>query len=470
MKFFKFFLIFIIGIALIKLNAQPVKWHNPKNIIIMIGDGMGYNHLKATEYYMYGVSDSCILRKNAFVKMAQVTYPAIVDNKADRIYASGYNVEMILKNPMTLSSGFTDSGAAATALATGKKTYNGAIGIGVENDTLINLVELTKSIDKSAGLVTTVPVSHATPAGFATHNCSRKNYEEIARQIILNSRLDVLMGCGNPDYNKNGELQKMSAKFVGGDEMWQQLKANKTQVNFSIRDTTYTVKDIDKDDKPDAWFLIQDSSDFAKLTTGKTPKRILGIPKVYETLQQERSFIDTNNRGPYKTPFLNNLPSLSLMTAGALNCLNKNKDGFFLMVEGGAIDWASHDNQSDRMIEEVKGFIDAVESVVDWVNRNSNWDETLLIVTADHESGFLWGKESNEKYVPIENRGIGNIPQMKWYSDDHTNSLVPFFAKGAGSNLFNLFADEYDPIYGPYIQNSEIAQVVFVLWGSAIDN
>ena len=464
MKIFKFYLLLIIVFEAYILNAQPINYVKPKNIIIMIGDGMGFNHLKATEYYMYGNADSCILKKNEFVNLAQATYPAIVENKTDKIYTSGYNVELVSKNPKTLDLGCTDSGAAATALATGKKTYNGAIGIGVKMDTLTNLVELAKSIGKSAGLVTTVPISHATPAGFVAHNCNRSNYVEIARQILFNSKLDVLMGCGNPDFDRNGKPQKMNAKFVGGGDLWNKLNVSEPQIKFSIHDTNYTVNDINNDGKPDAWKLIQDSSDFAKLTSGSTPKRILGIPKVYETVQQDRKSTDTINRIPFKTTFIKDLPTLDLMTLGALNCLSKNKNGFFLMVEGGAIDWASHDNQSDRMIEEMIGFLNAVDGVVDWVNKNSNWNETLLIVTADHECGFLWSEESNEFLSPIVNMGKGKVPKMKWYSKDHTNSLVPFFAKGAGSNLFNIYADEYDPNFGPFIQNAEVAQAIFMLW------
>jgi len=446
------------------INAQPVVIESPKNIIIMIGDGMGFNHLKSTEYYLYGI-DSCVLIGKDFVRLAQATYPAIVETKTDRVYNSGYNVEAVNKNPQSLNSGYTDSGAAATAMATGKKTYKGAIGMGVENDTLFNLVEMAKMLGKSAGLVTSVPVSDATPAGFVAHSKSRGTNEEIFKQMIFNSRLDVLMGCGNPDYGKNGELQKMNAKYVGGDSLWKQLKNPIPQTFFNIDGSKFTVKDIDNDEKPDAWKVIQDSAAFASLTKSNPPKRILGIPEVYATLQQERSLKEGDTL-PFETPFTKGLPTLKLMTEGALNVLHTNQKGFFLMVEGGAIDWASHSNQTGRMIEETTDFLHAIEKVVEWVNTNSSWHETMLIVTADHECGFLWAEEGNDKFNPIINEGKGKVPKMKWYSKNHTNSLVPFFVKGAGSNLFKLFADEYDPNYGYFIQNTEIAQAVFLLWGS----
>jgi alkaline phosphatase len=95
------------------------------------------------------------------------------------------------------------------------------------------------------------------------------------------------------------------------------------------------------------------------------------------------------------------------------------------------------------------------------VNTHSNWNETLVIVTGDHETGFLWGEDP---FTPVVDRGIGNLPIMKFNSPDHTNSLIPFFAKGAGSELYHNFADEQDSVRGSYIQNSEIPQLIHLLW------
>jgi alkaline phosphatase len=149
------------------------------------------------------------------------------------------------------------------------------------------------------------------------------------------------------------------------------------------------------------------------------------------------------------------------MAGGALNVLDNNPKGFFLMIEGGAIDWASHSNQKGRLIEEMKSFNEAIQRVVDWVNTKSNWNETLVIVTGDHETGFLWGEEP---FYPLVDSGPNNLPIMKFHSANHTNSLIPFYAKGTGSNLYQNFADEYDSVRGPYIQNSEVAQLIHLLW------
>ena len=109
----------------------------------------------------------------------------------------------------------------------------------------------------------------------------------------------------------------------------------------------------------------------------------------------------------------------------------------------------------------MKGFNDAVNAVVAWVEKNSNWNETMLIVTADHETGLLWGEKP---FIPLVDNGKGNLPVMNFNSGDHSNSLIPFFAKGAGSELYRNFADEYDSVRGPFIQNSEIAQLIHLLW------
>lgn len=458
------FIIFAMFLFLCAMQLRSQEVRQPKNIIVLIGDGMGFNHIKAYECYRYGQSDSGIFKQHHFISLAQATYSAVLDDKPQMVFSAGYNPEAVRKTPSVLKDGATDSGAAATALATGKKTRNKAIGMSWDGDTLLNLTILAKSMGKSAGVVSSVPLSHATPAGFTAHNSSRSNYSEIARDMLLKSNLDVLMGCGNPDYNNKGEHIKMNAKYVGGDELWEQITAEKISPDVKVAGATYLWPDVDGDNKPDPWVLLRDCTDFVMLAEGKLNGRILGVPKVYSTLQQERPLND-DIKTPFGVPYTPNVPTLKLMTEGALKALAVNSKGFFLMVEGGAIDWASHENQSDRMIEETDDFMNAVEVAISWVKTYSNWDETLLIVTSDHECGFLWTEGGLENSEDLVCAGKGNIPRMKWYSGDHTNSLVPFYAKGAGAAMFSLMADEYDPRYGYFIQNTELAQAIFILWG-----
>jgi alkaline phosphatase len=131
------------------------------------------------------------------------------------------------------------------------------------------------------------------------------------------------------------------------------------------------------------------------------------------------------------------------------------------MIEGGAVDWASHGNQSGRMIEEQIDFDNAVQAVVDWVEANSNWGETLLVVTGDHETGYLTGPGSDPIWTPLVNNGAGALPGMEWHSGNHTNSLIPLFAKGDAGREFRSGVIGYDPVHGRYIENTKLAKVLF---------
>ena len=164
---------------------------------------------------------------------------------------------------------------------------------------------------------------------------------------------------------------------------------------------------------------------------------------------------------PFEASFIETVPTLEEMTQAALNVLDHDPDGFFLMVEGGAIDWASHANQSGRMIEEHTDFEMAVEAVVDWVEKKSKWDETLLIVTGDHETGYLNGPGSDPTWEPIVNNGAGIMPGMEWHSGSHSNSLMVLSAIGRAASLLRRYADEIDPVRGRYLDNTEVANVIF---------
>jgi alkaline phosphatase len=337
----------------------------------------------------------------------------------------------------------------------------------VDYDTLENLVQWAKSMGKAAGVITTVQFAHATPAGFVAHSRSRTQYSQIAAEMLLDSRCDVIMGCGDPRYDNDGLPVKgkwNKSKYVVDSTFWQQFTSGSgKQVSFTINGVMKTVQDTDGDKIPDPWTVIQDPGEFRTLQGGKTPKRVLGCPKVFETLQQSRTkkFGETKNSPPFTTPFIETVPTLSEMAGGALNVLDNNPKGFFIMIEGGATDWAAHSNEKGRLIEEMSGFCEAVNTVVAWVEKNSNWKETLLIVTGDHETGLLWGEQP---FTPLADNGKGNLPVMNFYSGNHTNSLLPFFAKGSGSELYRFYADERDSLRGPFIQNSEVAQLIHLLW------
>lgn len=417
-----------------------------KNVILMISDGCGANHIMATDYFTNGQAGSQVYE--AFPARYYVsTYSAgKIESDDDARYT--YDPAIVWNSFEELKNRATDSAASATAMATGSKTYNGAIGVDPNLKALPNLTEDFEAKGKSTGVITSVELSHATPAAFVVHDPDRSNYSGIANQMIKESRIDVIMGAGNPLYNddsvKRSTVEADYYQFVGGQETWAALEAGSL------------ANDADGDGDSDPWQLIQTKADFEALQSGAAPNRVIGVPPVYTTLQYGRAG-DLNAR-PFAVGLNNQVPSLATMASAALNVLDNNEAGFFLMIEGGAVDWAASKNHSGRMIEEETAFNEAAATVCDWVEANSSWSETLVIVTSDHETGYLTG--SAGIYDEVVNNGQGQMPTMVWNSEGHTNQLVPVFAKGPGADLFQKYAVGADPVRGAYINNTDIPRVI----------
>jgi len=437
----------LIGIHLTAAAAPAAHSKMPpaKNIVVMIADGWAFDRVTATSYYQYGRLDRQVYNRFPF-RFGMSTYMAYQQGRCD---GWGYNPVLAWTDFKYVRKCATDSAAAATAMSTGVKTYGGAIGVDSNGQPLLHAIELAEQKGKATGVVTSVEWSHATPAAFVAHNVRRSNYEGIAWEMIHESAVDVIMGCGHPWFGYSGEslTSPNTFQYVGGAATWDTLAAGTAG------------GDADGDGVDDPWTLIEASGEFQALMNGPTPTRVLGTAEVYQTLQQGRA----GNRfaDPYVVPLIDTVPTLEEMTRAAINVLDDDSDGFFLMVEGGAIDWASHSNQSGRMIEEHIDFDNAVDAVVDWVQANSDWGETLLIVTGDHETGYLTGPGSDPTWEPIVNNGAGNLPGIEWHSGSHTNSLVPLAAKGDSARAFRWLADEFDPVRGLYVDNTELGQVLF---------
>ncbi len=389
----------------------------PQNIIFIIVDGGGFNHFKAAEIYEKKTPSF----EKFPVRLAVTTYP----------FGGSYDANKTAQDFNYVKTGYTDSPAAATALSTGIKTSNGFIGIDINGNKLENIIEKCEKLGMSTGIVTSKAILDATPAGFVAHQKSRNNFEQIADDIINRSDLEVLFGCGNPFFDDDGrKLDKPgSFKYVGSKKIWDSLVKGSA----------------------DKWTLIQSRQDFLNLAEGNTPNRVIGIAQAASTLQEKRG---GNSAVPFDVPLNQNVPNLSEMTRAALNILDDDNDGFFIMIEAGAVDSASHDNLSARMIEEMMDFRGAVDAVIDWVQTKSSWQKTLILIITDHETGYLT--------VAVK-KSSGKMPDMQWYSKDHTNSLVPFYAKGQGSKLFAKQIKGKDLLYGSYIDNTDIAKVIFVL-------
>lgn len=417
-----------------------------KNIIVMISDGWGFYHLEAASYYEYGKDARQIYNRFPF-NYAMSTYMAY--NEDEDCYGHGYDTDLAWFDFEYVKSCTTDSAAAATAMSTGVKTYEGAIGVDLNKDALENILEVAEEMGKKTGVVSSVQFSNAIPAAFVAHNESRNNYEEIAQEMIYDSAVDVIMGTGHPWFDADGQIKGSpnTFKYVGGETVWDDLVAGTAG------------GDADADGLDDLWVLIQTRAEFQALATGPTPKRVIGVAQVYQTLQQGRS--GDPYADPYIVPPIATVPTLEEMTIAALNILDDDPDGLFLMVDGGAIDWASHGNQSGRMIEEQIDFERSVEAVNEWVRKNSNWGETLLIVTGGHETGYLTGPGSDPTWEPIVNNGAGNLPGMEWHHNGHTNSLTVLSAKGNAGRLFHEYINGKDLERGPYVDNTSIADLIF---------
>ncbi|GHC68378.1 alkaline phosphatase [Limoniibacter endophyticus] len=415
---------------------------NAKNVILLITDGAGINTWRAASYYRRGALGHEVY-DDFDVKLFSSTHPLNMSNtptksdedkvtfnpaelwKADKVdttfegslgkydgFFNGYDYSRAF---------YTDSAAAATALASGEKTYNNAINWSNDDKKLKHLGEYVVESGRALGVVSSVQWSHATPAGFLGHNPSRNDYVGLGKEIIESGLATVIMGAGHPLFDQNGKpvqpKDDKAYRYVGGKEVWDKLVAGQTDYQ-----------------------LIETRADFEALAAGKLALgesgKVLGTFQNSATSQFNRDGVGFGDK-------LENSPTLATMTRGALNVISKEEDGFFLMVEGGAVDWAAHANNLPRIIEEQIEFNEAVEAAVEWIEENSSFDDTMIVVTTDHGNGLLQGPNSDEKaYAGIVNQGAGALPLVRWHSDTHTRELVPVYAKGKGSAFFGTVAKQ----------------------------
>ncbi len=433
----------------------------PKNVIVVIADGCGYNQYLAADYYLFGEAGASTQEKFP-VKLAMSTYSHGQSNAISDDMGSVYDIAW-WSDPLRFMFGATDSASAATAMSTGVKTFDAAIGVNQDCMPLTHMSEDFEAMGKSTGVVTNVPFNHDTPAGFVAHNSKRDAYDAIAKEMYSGTA-DVIMGCGHPLYNDDNELYPAD-------------KPNEKHLTVAawtaIKDGTLPFSDANGDGTADPWTYIQEKTDFEALQTGTTPDRVIGIAKSLQTTQACRNRLVKTDA--FVTPFNTDVPSLATMAKGALNVLDNNEKGFFLMIEAGAIDWCGHYAQTGRLIEEMAEFYNTVDDVCAWVEENSSWNETLLVVTGDHETGYLTGTAGPMNTVI--NNGKGVMPTLTYNINTldkkytgliwHSNQLVPFFAKGAGAELFESAADLKDPIRGATLDNTELSVIIRQLMGIA---
>jgi alkaline phosphatase len=276
----------------------------------------------------------------------------------------------------------TESAAAATALATGYKTNNRAISVSVDRQPLKTLFEYAKERGKSVGVVVTSSVTNATPAAFMAHANDRRQQADIAEQIAY-SNIDVLIGGG-------------WAYFVPAANPGSKRKDQKNLL--AALETRMPV--ILTEDKLSA--SVQ--ADNHKLAALLSPD---GLPKA-----ADRDY------------------SLTQLTRSAIHLLSKNPNGFVLMVEGSQIDWAAHAHDQQDLIAELIDFDDAVGAGLDFAEKNRT---TLMVVTADHETGGLAVHDGS-----VQNR---QVTATAFTTTGHTAAMVPLFAYGPGSTRLSGIQD-----------------------------
>lgn len=309
-----------------------------KNVIVMIGDGMGPAYTTAYRY-MKDDPSTTTMEKTIFDE---------------------YFVGMASTYPEDSEENVTDSAAAATSMAAGIKTYNGAIAVDNDREPVETVLELAKEKGKATGLVATSQINHATPAAFGAHDESRNNYNDIADDYfddMINGehKVDVLLGGGTDYFNR--EDRNLIKDFKQADYNYVTTKEE----------------------------MLANESD--KLLGLFAP---VGLPKA----------IDRDE----------SIPSLEEMTTTALDQLSQEKDGFFLMVEGSQIDWAGHANDSVGAMSEMDDFAKAFETVIEFAKQNKH---TQVVLTADHSTGgFSIGRDGDYNFYPEAIKAAERTPEF----------------------------------------------------------
>ena len=337
-------------IAAILLNLGTITAQEVKNIIYLIGDGMGLSSVS--------------------MMMVENGYQTTIFDKADNI---------ALQKTYSADNRVTDSAASGTALATGHKTNNTYLGCTPDGKAVESLFDVAKTKGKATGVVVTTYLQHATPAAFYAHTESRHNYELITEQL-LHSSLDVAIGGGMGFFNK-----------VYGDN-------------------------VEKTIKKQGFTLIEEFSEVARHNGGS---RLLALLAEWEV---------GSNSGDY----------LANATGEALRILEQRggDEGFVLMVEGSLIDGMGHANDAKAQQAEMESFMRAIEVAVEYA---SNHEDTLVVVTSDHETGGL-SIVSADANFNLSEQGV----EYRWTTKGHSGVMIPIYLYGAKSEAINGIVENTD--------------------------
>jgi len=270
----------------------------------------------------------------------------------------------------------TDSAAGATAFATGKQTYNGAIGLDSLKQPSVTLLELAEQKGLATGLVTTCDITDATPSSFIAHQLKRSMHEEIAADF-LKTDVDVV---------------------IGGGRKYFETRQDKRNLLDSLRKKNYQV--------------LGDIQSMASVHQGK-------LVNLYA---DENPIKMSEGRGD----------ALLKSTQKAIELVATNKKGFFVLIEGSQIDWGGHANDAPYAIAEMIDFDSSIGWVLDFARKNK---ETLVVITADHETGGMALMGGNMQTGEVK---------AAFTTKGHTGQMIPVFAFGPGAEDFNGIYHNYD--------------------------
>ena len=339
----------------VKTFPQKFKTKKPKNVIVMIGDGMG---------------------------VAQV-FAAITAN-GGHLFLENFKHVGFAKTASS-DNYITDSAAGGTALSTGQKTYNGAIGVNTDTVAIKTILEMAEEKGLATGLVSTSAITHATPASYIAHQGSRGSYEDIAADF-MKTDIDVFIGGGYKHFAE---------------------RKDKHDLTLELQKKGYQV--------------LRNMDEIARVKTGK----LAGLTA------------DEHNEVYPKRKM-----DLPLSTETALNILDQNKKGFFIMIEGSQIDWGGHANNTIYIVNETLDFDRSIGKALEFAAKDR---ETLIIVTADHETGGMAIAGGDLK---------SGMVKGAYTTGGHSAIMVPVFAWGPGAENFTGI-----------MENTDIAKKIMLLMG-----
>ncbi|MEV4641086.1 alkaline phosphatase [Actinoplanes sp. NPDC049548] len=372
-------------------DAGPAAKHpaRARNVIFINGDGMAAAQREAARLYYAGLD-------------GQLTM--------DKLPVSG----QLTTSPHDPRTAITDSAAAATAWATGEKTYNGAISVDVDGNPLPTLGVQAKAAGKATGLVTTAQVTDASPAAFFANTANRSAQDEIARQYIEVSKPDVILG--------------------GGEDWWLPAGSPGAYPDKPAEDPAEASKgtkgDLIAAAKRRGYQYVSTAGELAAARKGK----VLGLFGNEELFQQR-----PEGEGDVYNPPV----SLATMTTKALGTLERDRDGFFLLVEEEGVDEFAHENNGTRMLQALGELEKAVAVARAYAAAHP---DTLVVVTGDHECGGLTvedtattdesgdGISAEDGPFPVKNSSL--TFKLDWTTSGHTGVDVPVTAYGPLADRF----------------------------------